>query len=507
MGMALGHAGLREEAVEHLDRALAKAPDWPPALFQRGVVLLAAGRPKKARADFARLLTLTPDNLAARQQWRACEDARTGHPKEPPSLLARRAQVQLALNRPALALADLDAALRRSGPEASLHNNRALALFELEQFDEALEGFDAALALLDPADPLAAGPLLNRGRTLVELGRPRAALADFDKALALRPADPGILFNQALALLLTGDWASAWRPFEHRWSLPEMLGERRAPGPQWRGETDLAGRTLLITVEQGFGDTLQFRRYARLAHDRGARVLMEAQPALLPLLASLEGVDHWVERGAPLPDHDLQCPMLSLPGAFGTGPQSVPDTTPYLSAPPSLTAAWRKQLDPTSLLNVGLAWSGNPANPRDRQRSLAALALKPLFSARAGIRFHALQPAIRPQDREVLPDLILHPDEALDFGGTAALIEALDLVISVDTAMAHLAGALGRPVWILLPFAPDWRWTASGRETPWYPSARLFRQDRRGNWNGVVEAVCAALTEFEPSCPARPGLS
>jgi hypothetical protein len=199
--------------------------------------------------------------------------------------------------------------------------------------------------------------------------------------------------------------------------------------------------------------------------------------------------------------------MLSLPGAFGTGPQSVPDTTPYLSAPPSLTAAWRKQLDPTSLLNVGLAWSGNPANPRVRQRSLAALALKPLFSARAGIRFHALQPAIRPQDREVLPDLILHPDEALDFGGTAALIEALDLVISVDTAMAHLAGALGRPVWILLPFAPDWRWTASGRETPWYPSARLFRQDRRGNWNGVVEAVCAALTEFEPSRPVRPGLS
>ncbi|MDH4383810.1 MAG: tetratricopeptide repeat protein [Caulobacter sp.] len=504
LGAGLGHAGLWTEAIERLDQALFHAPDWPPALFQRGSILLAAGRPRKARADFARLLAIDGGNLPARQQWQACNQARSGSPRETPSLMARRAQVLLALGRPAGALADLDAALRRSAPEASLHNNRGLALFELERFDEALAGFDAALTLMDPADPVAAGPLLNRGRTLVELGRPVDALIDLDQALSLRPGDPGILFNQAMARFLTGDWTRAWGPFEHRWSLPEMLGDRRAPGPQWTGEADLAGRTLLITVEQGFGDTLQFCRYAQLAHDRGARVLLEAQPALIPLLTSLKGVDRLIERGAALPDHDLHCPMLSLPGAFGTTEQTAPARTPYLSAPPLLTAAWRKDLRQSGAFNVGLAWSGNPGNPRDPQRSLSAARLAPLFSARPDLRFHALQPGVKPADRQALPDLIVHPDDRLDFSGTAGLIEALDLVISVDTAMAHLAGALDRPVWILLPFAADWRWKADGAATAWYPSARLFRQARRGDWRGVIDLVCRALADMGPSDLAGP---
>ena len=285
-------------------------------------------------------------------------------------------------------------------------------------------------------------------------------------------------WNLALALLATGDFERGWQEHEWRWRANVIGPEQSFRQPLWLGAEDLTGKTILLHNEQGLGDALQFVRYAPQVRQRGARVVLRVQRPLLSLMAGLAGADHVIAEGDALPEFDYHCPLLSLPLAFGTHLQNIPAGIPYLHPAADRLAKWQSILGERTAPRIGLAWSGNPAHKNDRNRSIALKQLLPLLSV-PGVRFVSLQRDLREDDAAVLgnlPALVSIGAQLDDFADTAAAISLLDLVITVDTAVAHLAGALGKPVWVLLPFAPDWRWLLKREDSPWYPTARLFRQ-------------------------------
>ncbi len=382
--------------------------------------------------------------------------------------------------------------LKLDFPEA--HNNLGTALQEQRELDEAVACYRRAIDL-KPDYPEAHN---NLGSALKEQGRLDDAVACYRMAIHLKPDFPQAHSNLALALLARGDLAAGWEEHEWRWQTLQMIKDRRIfAQPLWRGEA-AAGRTLLIHAEQGFGDTLQFCRYARLAADRGLRVVMEVQQPLVRLLRTLACVDLVVGRGEELPDFDLQCPMLSMPLALGTTLATIPSAASYLRADEAQAAAWRTRLAVVANqgTRIGLVWAGNPiphlrvAATMDRRRSIAPDRLAPLFDV-SGAHFFSLQ-----KDGPAAPEHFPLTDvmaEMGDFADTAALIANLDLVISVDTAVAHLAAALGKPVWLLDRFDPCWRWLTGRRDSPWYPTLRLYRQPRPGDWESVVTEVARDL--------------
>lgn len=269
------------------------------------------------------------------------------------------------------------------------------------------------------------------------------------------------------------------------------------PQPLWDGREPLAGKTLLLQAEQGLGDTLQFCRYASVAQQQGARVVLEAQPPLVPLLRSLQGASQVVARGDPLPAFDVHCPLMSLPVAFGTTLDSVPSAVPYLEAPAERVQAWRSRLGPAKAPRVGLAWSGSRTHRQDRERSLALERL--LAALPPGLTYVSLQKEVRDTDRPAMQGLQDMGAELADFADTAALCEQLDLVISVDSSVAHLAGALGRETWLLLPFNADWRWLLRRADSPWYPGMRLLRQPVAGDWDAVLDGLRPAMANRFPN--------
>lgn len=304
---------------------------------------------------------------------------------------------------------------------------------------------------------------------------------------------------------MLGDFVRGWQEYEHRWTLSENHGRQREfAAPRWQGG-ELAGRTLLLHAEQGLGDTLQFVRYAPLLVRRGARVIVLCQPPLKRLLMEMEGISV-VADDEPLPEFDLQLPLLSLPRAFGTTLATIPAEVPYLRADPVDVRAWGRKLDDKDHFKIGLVWAGNRRHLNDRNRSCTLDAFAPL-AAVSGIRLYSLQKdaaAAEIQNAPATMRLVDVGKELVDFADTAAAITCLDLVITVDTAVAHLAGALARPAWLLLPFAPDWRWMLAREDSPWYPSLRLFRQNQAGDWSGVLTAVMNALQQQLPATSVRP---
>jgi hypothetical protein len=310
-----------------------------------------------------------------------------------------------------------------------------------------------------------------------------------ERAIALDPGHAKARNHRALGLLAQGAFAAGWAAHESRWGRPGSQAPRATSRPGWRGAGALEGRRLLLTGEQGMGDQIQFLRYAPLAAARGATVLLEVSRPLLALCADLAGVSRATGDDAPLGDgeFDLHCPLMSLPLAFGTTLETIPAAIPYLAAPADALARWSARLGSASRPRIGVAWSGNPAHGNDRNRSLALARLAALFDARA--EWISLQREVRAADRDALAGLRHFGAEIGDFGDAAALCAGCDLVIAADTAMAHLAGALGRPVWILLPFAADWRWLTDRADSPWYPTARLYRQERPGDWDAVLARV------------------
>lgn len=475
-GVALQVLGRPQEALASYDRALALRPDFAEAHSSRGVALQWLDRPADALADFERALALAPQFAEAH---------------------SNRGVVLLELGRPDEALESYARALALQPDFAEAHANRGAALHEQWRHAEALASYDRALAL----KPDQAGAWSGRGIVLQEMNRLDEARQCYERALEIAPDFAEAHFNLSTCCLMQGDLARGWKEYEWRWrhrKLEKTLGKRREfTQPQWTGAQSLQGRTLLLHAEQGFGDTIQFCRYARAASERGARVILEVPRPLHTLLMGLAGVAMLVEEGGALPAFDFHCPLLSLPLAFGTGPGSVPSPGRYIESNPERVAHWRAQLGSPAGLRVGLSWSGSRANVGDAKRSITLADLVEYLPPQHA--YFSLQKDLRDGDAATLAANPNIRHMGADFADTAALCELMDVVVSVDTSIAHLAGALGRPVWILLPVIPDWRWQLKGETSPWYRSARLFRQDAIGDWRGVFERVCAGLLELPPA--------
>jgi len=323
-------------------------------------------------------------------------------------------------------------------------------------------------------------------------------LASYDRALAVRPNYAEARWNMSLVQLLTGDFYGGWREYEWRWKNKGLeLFKRDFAQPLWLGETEIEGKTILLHSEQGFGDTIQFSRYVPLIAARGARVLLEVPAPLKDLVVSLAGVAQVISAQDEPPRFDLHCPLLSLPLALGTRMETIPAHVPYFAVPAESMRRWHAALGSKHRLRIGLAWSGGPRHKKDANRSIKLHSLLPFLDVEAD--FISLQKDVRADDATVLQgrtDLAHFGDKLDTFADTAAVIGSLDLVISVDTSVAHLAGALAKPVWILLPFLPDWRWLLDREDSPWYPTARLFRQNAPGDWSSVISLVVLELKKL-----------
>ncbi len=410
-------------------------------------------------------------------------------------LLNRRGVALLELRRPVEALESFERALAANPDHLDALGNYGNALIKLNRPGEAIAAYDRALAIV----PENASLLTNRAVALRRLDRPREALMSASRALIGNPNFAQARFVESVARLTLGDFAAGWRGYEARWSVGLLASQRRNfAAPLWSGKESLDGKTILLHAEQGFGDTIQFVRYAALVAERGAeRVILEVQRELAPLLTQLAGVTAVIARGEPLPAFDMHCPLLSLPLAFTTELATIPADSPYVAPPDETIAAWRDRL-PQRRPCIGLAWSGDPAHDNDLNRSIGLETLAPLLDV-PDVIFVSLQNEIRERDLPILekfPKLVRTDLKFRDFADTAAVISLMDTVISVDTAVAHLTGAMGKPLLLLLPFAADFRWLRERQDSPWYPTAQLYRQAKFGDWESAVAAVRNDLLRY-----------
>ena len=480
LGVLEHERGRNENALQCLEAAVRAAPQSASVWYNLGVVQMALERPQMAVDSYARALALRPDDANSHHNY----------------CLALK-----ALDRDKEALAHVERAIALRPAEARFHASRGHLLWKRKQADAALASYRDCLALKpsDSAVWLALADSLRMQR------RYREAIDAYERALCLAPDDSVAAkahFNLATCQLRLADYTAGWENFEWRWGDTEIMPPHRfALERLWVGNEPIAGRRILVHSEQGFGDVIQFSRFLPLLAAQGAHVFFEVAPSLAVLLKCFEGVCHIVPMGEALPEHDRHIPLLSLPLALRIGADRVSCAKPYLWAPQDRVALWQKRLDPRHRPRVGLVWAGNPAYRNDTQRSMSLSQLAPLLRSAAGERIDwvSLQRDPRPEDVPALENLQLRRFEAdlKDFADTAALIDQLDLVISVDTAIAHLAGAVGKPVWILLPLESDWRWLLDRSDSPWYPTARLFRQTGAAGWDEVLDAIGRALADHE----------
>ena len=462
-----------DEAMASLDKALAIAPDSFDTINTRGNVLLKLNRAGDAIAAFERVLALEPRFLGAR--------ANLGN-----------ALAQLGRFDEALAQYDALLAVQPSHPETMV--NRGSALTGLGRLEEALAAYDRALALR--ADYAKAR--IGRGAALAALNRHQEALQEFGTVLATDKNNADVQHNEGLSLLTLGDYRRGLQKYEARWLRTGMPRRRSFGKALWLGEYPLARKTILVHAEQGLGDTIQFARYAPQLARSGAKVVLEVQPELTALLSRLEGVASVIGRGDALPPYDVHCPAGSLPLALRTEVSTIPANVPYLAASEERIAKWRETLGHLPSPRIAVAWSGRVDHANDRNRSIPFERFAPLLAAAPG-SFVSIQRELRGGDGDGdalarLPNVTHVGDALADFDDTAAVMALADLVISVDTSVVHLAGALGRPVWVLLPFQPDWRWLLDREDSPWYPSARLFRQPKPGDWASVMAKMADELS-------------
>ncbi len=481
MGELLEQQKRLDEAIMSYDKALDVNPSYREAADASGLLYFETKRYEGALARFTRSAEIDPSqpsafNYIARCQW-----------------ALRRFEAALAAGLEAIALAP-------GHPE--LDYNVGLVLQKLDRHAEALTWFDKALMLR----PDFASALNDRSTSLLALRQIDEAFAAIDRAIAIDPDSALYRLNKAHLQLVTGDFAG-WegREWGRKCGLENYV-ERTFAKPQWFGGKPIAGKTILLHGDEGYGDTIQFVRYAPLVAAHGARVILEVQDALHPLLSGMEGVSLCRPTSAEaLPDFDLHCPLSGLPLAFKTQLQTIPAMRSYLPPlPEERLREWRSRLGAHDRLRVGLVWSGSPTHGNDRSRSMTLRVMSAILDSNA--RFYSLQKEPRPEDKATLAErteIIDLTALLTDFVETAALVSCLDLVVTVDTSVAHLAAALGRPTWILLPFSPDFRWLLDRHDSPWYPSARLFRQDERHDYAVVLERVREELgvliAAFDPS--------
>jgi len=506
LGLALSRLGRLDEAIACFEKALALGSRDPNVLNNYADALRKAGKPDRALPIFRQAIAMEP-RLA-----------------EPHNNLG----IALAdLGRVDEAVASYRQALRLNPRFAQAHNNLGNALLKKRLFDEAILEFEQALAvrpdypeaLMDLGVALKAKnqddraadlyrralklrpdffeALLNYGQALCDRRQFDEAIAAFRKAIALRPDDPAAHFHLSGVLLLTGNFSDGWREYEWRLLKPDFgIDKTRFSQPRWTGQ-DLAGKRIFLHAEQGAGDIIQFSRLANVLAQRGAQTILACPPTLLRLLRTLEGVSHLLTNTQTVPDFDYHCYLLSLPLLLGLNLQTIPANVPYLHPQPESAEYWRSRLLPLgNRKKIGLVWAGNPNYANDHNRTIPLTAFAPLAEI-PGVSFISLQKgdvstSLGPPKFE----LIDHTAEIFDYADTAALIANLDLVIAADTSVAHLAGALAKPVWTLLPFHPDLRWMLDRSDSPWYPTMRLFRQPRPGDWQTPIRQIAAALGDF-----------
>jgi tetratricopeptide (TPR) repeat protein len=438
MGIIFQKKGQIEEAITHYQKAIALDPDLADAYYNLGKVFWETGQRDGAITYYQKALQLNPNS-------------------------------------------------------AEVYNNIGFCLQEKGHYHEALAYFQRAIDL----NPNFAEAYYNLALYYHDRNLPDEALKYYRKAIEHKPDFVDAHWNMACALLLAGNFELGWREYEWRWKLKDHRG-RKFPSTLWDG-SDISGRTVLLHAEQAFGDTIQFIRYAPLVARCGARVVVQCPKELASLLGKVEGVEQVVADSGQLPDFDLQCPLLSLPRVFDTTLENIPVEIPYITADLRLIRQWKARLHCNgSGFKVGLVWTGRTKAKRERGRSCSLA----LFSALAGfddVTFYSLQKGEGSEQTKTPPKdmkLIDYTEEVHDFSDTAAFIENLDLVISIDTAVSHLAGALGKTVWTLLPFVPDWRWMLGRDDSPWYPTMRLFRQPLPGDWETVISNIGRELIEL-----------
>jgi tetratricopeptide (TPR) repeat protein len=498
-GVALQSLKRMEEAVVSYEMAIAIKPDYAEAYYTRGFALQELKRIEQAVDSYDKAIAIKPDYAEAYsnrgnalQELKRVEDAIASYDKaiaidpDHAEAYSNRGIALQELKRVDEALASYDKAISIRPDYAVAYSNRGNALQELKRVEEAVDSYDKAIAI-KPNYPEAYS---NRGVALKELKRLEEAIGSYDKAIAIDPDHSSAYSNKSHVLLLKGDFTQGWELYEWRWKNEKMALRRRSfPQPLWLGAQRIAGKTLLLHAEQGLGDTIQFCRYAKLVKSLGAKVVMEVPGALLNLLRGLDGVDDLIEQGKALPAFDYHCPLLSLPLAFRTDLTSIPSPQPYLSASTRKREEWAQRLGAKTKARVGLVWSGSVFHKNDRSRSLTLQQLLPHLPQ--GYEYVSLQKEVREVDVSVLnSSAIRHYGERLeDFTDTAALCDLMDLVISVDTSVAHLAGAIGKSSWILLPYSSEWRWLLDRHDSPWYESIKLYRQNEYGNWLSVLERI------------------
>jgi tetratricopeptide (TPR) repeat protein len=461
-----------DDAIAGYERAIAIAPGRPEPWFNKGVVQQQQEQREAALDSFDKALALNPGLVQA---------------------FFNRGNIHKDLKRYGEALASYDQAIALRADYAEAWSNRGALLQEQGEWEAALASYDRAVAI----KPDYAEAWSNRGMVLHELRRLKEAMASYEQAIQLKSNFADAWYGKSVSLLLQGDYARGWPLYEWRWQHAKRLhggAPRVFQKPLWLGREDLKGKRILIYWEQGLGDTLQFCRYSRLLADLGAEVILEVQAPLVKLLGSLSGVSRVIAAGSALPPFDYQCPLLSLPLAFGTILQTVPASGPYLHAEPARIAHWRERLGERRAARIGFVCSGSAMYGNDNNRSIALAEW--IARVPRNLQYVCLQKEYRDSDRATLaenPWIADFSDQQQDFSDAAALIESMDLVISVDTSMTHLAGALGKPTWLLLSFNSDARWMMDRHDSPWYPTLRVYRQPAPKDWRAVLERVAADL--------------
>ena len=526
--------GRHQEAAGVFGRAIAIEPRNPDYLNDRGVAFLESGAAQEAMRDFDAALALAPrffgaflnKGLVLKQSGdapgalAALDQAVALNPAYAPAH-SNRAAVLLDLGKAAEALAAAERAIALAPEFAEGWNNKGLAQLGLEDSGAALQSFQHATAL-DPTNAAAhynaagiywqcgdyaaaieayrhclrAAPqhlmgLNDLGLAEAALGNHAAALDCYDRALRLAPDFAEAQFNKSLTCLLLGNFTEGWRLWETRKRKKTPVGFQDFGLPLWTGAQEIAGRCILLHWEQGFGDTIQFVRYASLVQAKGANVMLMVQPELAPLIRRVMPAIQVVES-VPA-EATLQCPLMSLPKAFATSLETIP-SAPLWAADEARRTIWRARLGAATHYRIGFAWRGSAGHGNDRNRSLPLCEFLSIIDENAA--WFGIQKGMPATDREAFsakPHLRIFDTEIMDFEDTAALVAEMDLIITVDTSLAHLAGSMGRACWVLLPFTPDWRWLLDQQDSPWYPSIRLFRQKRLGDWAGVLDELREAL--------------
>jgi hypothetical protein len=462
-----------DDALLSLDRAIQLRPDNVEAHYNRGMILIDLKQFNDALRSFDRAIQLRPNYVQAHDNRGIC---------------------LLYLARWHEALQSHDLAIQLKPDYAEAHYNRGIVLAKLQQLDAAIASYDQAISV----KPDYAEAYSNRGVVLAELKQLDAAIASYDQAISVRPDFAEAYLNKSLALLLGGDFERGWELYEWRWNGEGSIQRKRNfVQPLWLGAESLRGKTILLHGEQGFGDKIQFCRYTKSVADLGAEVILEVEEPLIPLLSSLTGVSQFVVTGSALPAFDYYCPLLSLPLAFKTTLSTIPSSQGYLRSNDGKVTEWVGKLGTKTKPRIGIVWSGSATNKNDRNRSIVLSELIPHLPEE--LEYFSLQKEVRDIDKATLqahPSIRHLGHEFNDFADTAAVCEQMDLVLSVDTSVAHLSGAIGKATWVLLPYSPDWRWLLDRHDSPWYPSIQLYRQATVGDWTSVFEKVNVALRKL-----------